>query len=58
MVSRAAPLSCPNPSCEAGLLPPMQGEGIVLTHIQGKATDKGGGGGGGGGESGEREDAG
>ena len=28
VVSCAAPLSCPSPSCEAGLLPPsMQGEG-------------------------------
>ena len=31
----AAPLSCPSPSCEAGLLSPsMQGEGTVSTQVQ------------------------
>ena len=31
----AAPLSCPSPSSEAGLLPhSMQEEGTVLTHVQ------------------------
>ena len=35
VVSCAAPLSCLNPSCEAGLLPPsMQGEGTVSKHVQ------------------------
>ena len=35
MVSCAAPLSCPSPSCEAGLLPPsMQGEGTVSNQVQ------------------------
>ena len=34
MVSCAAPLSCPSPSCEAGLLPPsMQGEGTVSKQV-------------------------
>ena len=35
VVSCAAPLSCPSPSCEAGLLPPsMQGEGTVSKQVQ------------------------
>ena len=35
MVSCAAPLSCPSPSCEAGLLPPsMHGEGTVSKQVQ------------------------
>ncbi len=35
VVSCAAPLSCPSPFCEAGLLPPsMQGEGTVSTQVQ------------------------
>ena len=35
VVSCAAPLSCPSPSCEAGLLPPStQGEETVSKHVQ------------------------
>ena len=34
-MSCAAPLSCPSPSCVAGLLPPsMQGEGTVSKQVQ------------------------
>ena len=57
MVSCAAPLSCPSPSCEAGLLSPsMQREGTVSKQVQKgegpptKEEEEGGGGG--------REDAG
>ena len=35
VVSCAAPLSCPSPFCEAGLLPPsMQGKGTVSKQVQ------------------------